>query len=198
MVTNAYGEDGMLMTGASPEAMVAMLEGLGADAIGVNCSLGPKQLKSVVERMLAVASVPVAVKPNAGLPSSVDGKTVYDVSPEEFAKDVSDMVKSGARIVGGCCGTTPEYIAALSRAVSKITPVPLTDKGVCVVSSHTHAVTFGDCPVLIGERINPTGKKKLKEALLSGDMDYILGEGIGQAESGAHVLDVNAGLPDID
>lgn len=198
IVTNAYGEDGKLMTGASPEAMVAMLEGLGADAVGVNCSLGPKQLRGVVERILAVASVPVAVKPNAGLPSSVDGRTIYDVSPSEFAEDVLGMVKSGARIVGGCCGTTPEYIAELARVVSGITPLPVTDKELAVVSSYTHAVSFGKIPVLIGERINPTGKKKLKEALLTGDMDYILGEGIGQADSGAHILDVNVGLPGID
>ncbi len=204
IVTNAYGEDGKLMTGASPEAMVAMLEGLGADVIGVNCSLGPKQLLPVVERMLSVASVPIAVKPNAGLPVSVEGKTLYDVSPADFADDVLKMVKMGACVVGGCCGTTPEYIAELVRACKNVTPASIENiekiekKNITVVSSYTHAVELGKCPVLIGERINPTGKKKLKEALKASDLDYILGEGIGQAESGAYVLDVNVGLPEID
>ena len=198
IVTNAYGEDGKLMTGATPEAMVAMLEGMGADVIGVNCSLGPKQLSAMVKRLIDCASVPVAVKPNAGLPASVDGKTVYDVLPEEFAEDVADMLRSGARVAGGCCGTTPEYIRALSKKASVISPVPVCDKGLTVVSSYTHAVRFGDLPILIGERINPTGKKRLKQALCEGDMDYILGEGIGQSEKGAHILDVNVGLPGID
>lgn len=198
IVTNAYGEDGKLMTGASPEAMVAMLEGLGADVIGVNCSLGPVQLLPVVKRMLSVASVPVAVKPNAGLPSSVDGRTVYDVTAEEFAECVADMVKLGARAVGGCCGTTPEYINALAEKLKTVEPLKVIQKNISVVSSYTHAVTFGRSPVLIGERINPTGKKKLKEALISENMDYILEEGIGQADSGAHVLDVNVGLPQIN
>lgn len=198
IVTNAYGEDGKLMTGASPEAMVAMLEGLGADVIGVNCSLGPVQLIPVVERMLSVASVPVAVKPNAGLPSSVDGKTVYDVTAEDFAECVANMVRLGARAVGGCCGTTPKYIGELVKRLDGVVPLALTEKNISVVSSYTHAVTFGKSPVLIGERINPTGKKRLKEALISKNMDYILEEGIGQADNGAHILDVNVGLPQIN
>ena len=198
IVTNAYGEDGKLMTGATPEAMVAMLEGMGADAIGANCSLGPKQLSGVVDRLLSCASVPVVVKPNAGLPSVADGKTVYDVDAPEFAHDVSGMIKKGVRIAGGCCGTTPEYIRELAKKARDIPTAQLTDKHISVVSSYTHAVTFGSSPVLIGERINPTGKKKLKQALIDNDMDYILGEGLGQADKGAHVLDVNVGLPDID
>ena len=198
IVTNAYGEYGKLMTGATPEAMVALLEGLGADALGANCSLGPKQLRGVVERLCECASVPVAVKPNAGLPSSVDGRTVYDVSPEEFASDVAEMMKIGVRVVGGCCGTTPEYISALAQRVREIAPMPVTDKNITAVSSYTHAVRFGGTPVLIGERINPTGKKRLKEALVGKDMDYILGEALGQESHGAHVLDVNVGLPQID
>ena len=197
-VSNAYGEDGKLMTGASPEAMCALLEGMGADAIGANCSLGPAQLRSVMERLLAVASVPVLLKPNAGLPRSVDGKTVYDVAPAEFAAEVAALVDAGVNICGGCCGTTPDYIAALSAAVADKTPTPVTDKGRTVVSSYTHAVSFAADPILIGERINPTGKKRLKEALRTGDMDYLLGEGLRQQEKGAHVLDVNVGLPEID
>ena len=197
-VSNAYGEDGKLMTGASPAAMVAMLEGMGADAIGVNCSLGPKALAPVVEEYLKYASVPVLLKPNAGLPRAVGGKTVFDVCPDAFSADVADLIRRGVRIAGGCCGTTPEYIQALTQAAKDIKPVPLTEKQHTVVSSYTHAVFFGEKPVIIGERINPTGKKRFKEALKAGDMDYILKEGIAQEDQGAHILDVNVGLPEID
>lgn len=197
-VMNAYGGDGKLMTGASPEAMVALLEGMGADAIGLNCSLGPKDLSEVVERLLLAASVPIIVKPNAGLPRSENGRTVFDVSPADFATAMADFVGAGARIVGGCCGTTPEYIKELTRATKGMSPLPITDKNNTTVSSYSHAVTFGDAPVLIGERINPTGKKRFKQALVENDMDYILREGINQEEKGVHILDVNVGIPDID
>ena len=197
-VSNAYGEDGKLMTGATPAAMVAMLEGLGADAIGANCSLGPKKLAGVVAELLENASVPVLLKPNAGLPQSDGEKTYYDVGAEEFARDVALEVKNGVRVAGGCCGTTPEYISALSSQLCGVSPVPLTEKNATCVSSYTHAVRFGERPVLIGERINPTGKKRFKEALREGDIGYILNEGISQEEKGASVLDVNVGLPEID
>ena len=197
-VSNAYGEDGKLMTGADPYAMVAMLEGMGADAVGVNCSLGPKALFSVVEKYLENASVPVILKPNAGLPKAVGGETVYDVLPDEFSLDCARLLEKGVRIAGGCCGTTPEYIAALRCATDNITPVPVTKKNITAVSSYTHAVVFGEAPILIGERINPTGKKRFKEALKARDMDYILKEGIAQEEKGVHILDVNVGLPEID
>ena len=198
IVTNAYGEDGKLMTGATPAAMAAMLEGMGADAIGANCSLGPRQLRGVMEELLRVASVPVVLKPNAGLPRVEEGCTVYDVTPAEFAAEVRELVQRGVRLAGGCCGTTPAHIAALSAELAELSPVPLTDKALTVVSSYTHAVTFGVEPLLIGERINPTGKKRFKEALRAEDMDYILNEGLAQAEAGAHILDVNVGLPEID
>ncbi len=197
-VSNAYGEDGKLMTGASPAAMVAMLEGMGADAIGVNCSLGPKALSGVVREYLEYSSLPVILKPNAGLPRAVDGKTVYDVTPQEFAAEARELVREGVRIAGGCCGTTPEYISALRSACKNISPKPIEKKTHTLISSYTHAVAFGDSPILIGERINPTGKKLLKEALRSGDMDYVLRQGIAQQERGVHVLDVNVGLPEID
>ena len=197
-VSNAYGEDGKLMTGATPAAMVAMLEGMHADAIGANCSLGPKQLKGVVEEYLAYASVPVLLKPNAGLPRSENGETVYDVFPDEFSTDLLDYVNAGVRIVGGCCGTTPDYIRATVEKTKDVLPKPLTNKNRTLISSYTHAVEFKDSPILIGERINPTGKKRFKEALRSEDIDYILGEGLTQQEKGAHVLDVNVGLPEID
>ena len=198
IVSNAYGEDGKLMTGATPAAMVALAEGMGAAAIGANCSLGPKQLRGVVEQLLTCASIPVVFKPNAGLPKAVDGKTVYDVSATEFAKEVAALVKKGVRAVGGCCGTTPAYIAALKKETQDLAPLPLTDKGLTVVSSYTHAVAFGNEPVLIGERINPTGKKRFKQALKERDIGYILNEGVSQAEKGVHILDVNVGLPEID
>ncbi|MBP3918710.1 MAG: homocysteine S-methyltransferase family protein [Clostridia bacterium] len=197
-VSCAYGEDGKLMTGASPAAVIATLEGMGADAIGVNCSLGPKALAPIVDEYLARASVPVLVKPNAGLPKVVGGKTVYDVLPEEFSKDVLEMILGGVRIAGGCCGTTPDYIAALYEKTASVQPVPVTEKNITCVSSYTHAVDFGAAPILIGERINPTGKKRFKEALRQNDMDYIRKEGIAQAECGVHILDVNVGLPEID
>jgi len=197
-VSNAYGEDGKLMTGADPLSMVALLEGMGADAIGVNCSLGPKALSPIVEKYLEYASVPVLLKPNAGLPRVENGKTVFDVLPDEFSDDTCALIKKGVRIAGGCCGTTPDYIAALTSKSRNITPVPVTDKNITVVSSYTHGVVFGNEPILIGERINPTGKKRFKEALKNGDMDYILNEGINQTAKGVHILDVNVGLPEID
>ena len=197
-VSNAYGADGKLMTGANPAAMVAMLEGMGADAIGVNCSLGPNALAGVVEEYLKYASVPVLLKPNAGLPRAEGMKTVYDLLPEDFAKDVTQLIRQGVRIAGGCCGTTPEYIAALTAASQSIAPVEITEKQISCVSSYTHCVKFGSKPILIGERINPTGKKRFQEALKSGDLDYLLNEGIRQEEQGADILDVNVGLPEIN
>lgn len=198
IVCNAYGEDGKLMTGASPAAMAAMLEGMGAAALGANCSLGPRQLRGVAIELLRNASVPVILKPNAGLPRSVDGKTVFDVTAEDFSDEVCELVKKGVRVVGGCCGTTPAYIKALTDKTRGMTPVPVRDKNLTVVSSYTHAVKLGKAPILIGERINPTGKKRFKQALLENDMDHILAEGVKQQEKGVHILDVNVGLPGID
>ena len=197
-VSNAYGEDGTLMTGAKPKAMVAMLESLGVDAIGVNCSFGPKKLAPVVEEYLKYSSIPVLLEPNAGIPKVVDGKTVYDVLSEEFSSDVSTLIKKGVRIAGGCCGTTPDYIKALVEKVKGQVPVQIEKKNFSMVSSYTHAVEFDAEPILIGERINPTGKKKFKEALKTNDIDYILKEGVSQQEKGVHILDVNVGLPEID
>ncbi len=197
-VSNAFGNDGKLMTGADAAAMVALLEGMHADAIGVNCSFGPDVLSPVIDEYLDRASLPVMMKPNAGLPAVRDGKTVYDVSPEHFAVSLADCVRRGVRIVGGCCGTTPAYIASLVSHIKGIVPQPITEKNITCASSYTHAVTFGERPILIGERINPTGKRRLKEALLAEDMDYLLREGIAEEEAGADVLDVNVGLPGID
>lgn len=197
-VTNAYSEDGKLMTGATPEAMVAMLEGMGADAVGANCSLGPKQLESVASKIIEAASVPVIMKPNAGMPKSVNGKTVFDVNAEAFSEEMVKFAKLGVNILGGCCGTDDEYIRLLVEKTKNLPFVPNKEKNLTVVSSYTHAVGFGNKPVLIGERINPTGKKRFKQALLENDIGYILREGLSEQQSGAHVLDVNVGTPGID
>lgn len=197
-VCNAYGEDGKLLTGASPLAMIAMLEGMGADAIGVNCSLGPKALSGVVNEYLKYSSLPVIVKPNAGLPIYKDGVTEYDLTPEEFSSDVVDFVRQGVRAVGGCCGTTPDYISALRDRISDLSPITTEKKNHTVVSSYTNGVIFGEIAVLIGERINPTGKPRFREALQSGDIDYALREAVSEEERGVHILDVNVGAPGVD
>ena len=197
-VSNAYGADGKLMTGASPAAMAAMLEGMGADAIGANCSLGPAQLRGVVQELLRCTHLPVLLKPNAGMPKMENGKTTYDVLPAGFADEVAAQVGQGVAVVGGCCGTTPEHIALLADACAGQKPMKRTVAPVTRIASYTHALEFGDAPILVGERINPTGKKRLKRALLENDMDYILQEGVNQQDKGVHVLDVNVGLPGID
>lgn len=198
IVTNAYGENGRLMTGADPAVMAAMLEGMGVDAIGANCSLGPKQLMGVMDELLKYCSVPVAFKPNAGLPKS-DGKvTYYDVDAEEFAQDIKLAVENGVRIVGGCCGTTPEYIKKVCELTRDMRPKEIEKKTYSVCTSYNKAVFFGEKPILIGERINPTGKKRFKQALLENDIGYILQEAVNQQAKGVHVLDVNVGLPGID
>lgn len=198
IVTNAYGENGRLMTGADPAVMAAMLEGMGIDAIGANCSLGPKQLMGVMDELLKYCSVPVAFKPNAGLPKS-DGKvTYYDVDAEEFAQDIKLAVANGVRIVGGCCGTTPEYIKKVCELTRDMRPKEIEKKTYSVCTSYNKVVFFGEKPILIGERINPTGKKRFKQALLENDIGYILQEAVNQQAKGVHVLDVNVGLPGID
>ena len=197
-VTCVYDESKKLMTGADPAAMVAMLEGLGVDAIGMNCSLGPKQMRDIVPLFARCASVPIIVNPNAGLPESVDGKTVFSVGADEFSDIMRDIVKSGATIIGGCCGTTPEHIR---KTIEKTKGLPFKlpeKKNLTVISSYTHSVEIGNAPVIIGERINPTGKKRFKEALRQNDIGYILNEGLAQNKKGVSVLDVNVGLPEID
>jgi len=205
LVTNVYDLQCHLLTGANPEAMVAILEGLGVDALGLNCSLGPKEMMEPVRRLVEASSIPVIVKPNAGLPRDVDGKTVFDVGPEDFASTMKEIADLGACILGGCCGTTPDHIRALRAAVNggkeALPPYkPVTYKERTIVASYTHTVQIGGgaVPVLIGERINPTGKKKFKEALRNKDIPYIIHQGLDQEAAGAHVLDVNVGLPEID
>lgn len=198
VATVVFDEHHKMLTGATPEVVVALLEGLRVDAFGMNCGLGPKQMKPIFETMARYASIPLVITPNAGLPRSENGKTVYDVGPEEFAEDMEEIINMGAWMAGGCCGTTPAHIKALTDRCSGITPKPLTDKDYTIVTSYSTAVELGGRPVIIGERINPTGKSKFKQALRDNNMEYILEEGVKQADSGAHILDVNVGLPEID
>lgn len=197
-VSNVYDEKEKLMTGADAKAMVAMLEGLGADAIGLNCSLGPDKMLSILPTFAEYCSTPILIMPNAGLPKVVDGKTQFDVTEDEFAECMEKAVDMGARIVGGCCGTNPGYIKKLHSALKKKPPKKITPKKHTLVSSYTHAVEWGNAPILIGERINPTGKSRVKEAFRNNDLSFILSEGIYQQKAGANMLDVNCGLPEID
>lgn len=196
-VSNVFDENKKLMTGADPKAMIALLESLGVDAIGMNCSLGPKQMLEVAKDYAQYASIPVCVSPNAGMPRTENGKTVFDVTVEEFSDIMRDIALMGVSVLGGCCGTTPEYIR---KTVEKTADLPYTapvNKNITLVSSYTHAVEIGKVPTLIGERINPTGKPKFKQALRDNNIGYILNEGIAQQEKGVQILDVNVGLPEI-
>lgn len=200
LATVALGEDGKLLTGADVETVAAILEGLRVDAIGLNCGLGPDLMLPYVERLAAATNVPIFVKPNAGLPKLVDGETRFLVSSDEFAKNVVKLVHAGARIVGGCCGTTSAHIAAVKAALESesIAKRAIVKKRAIVTSGvRSVEIPFNDS-IIIGERINPTGKKKLREAYKTGDMAYILREAVAQVDAGSHILDVNAGVPGID
>lgn len=197
-VTNVYDSTKKLMTGASPLSMICLLESMGADAIGMNCSLGPDKMTDVLEDYIKYCSLPIIVKPNAGLPVIKDGKTTFDTDAEKFSSLCLELAKKGACILGGCCGTTPEYIQKLVQKTSSLEYNIPAQKNISVVSSYTDAVIIGEKPLLIGERINPTGKAKLKEALRNEDMGYILSEAVKQEDAGVHILDVNVGLPEID
>lgn len=193
-----FDEKGRLLTGADVKTACAMLEGLGVDVIGLNCGLGPKQMIALLKEMRNATSLPIIVMPNAGLPESVNGKTVYNVSPEEFAGDMLEIAKIGVSYLGGCCGTTPEHIREMISLCRDIPDSVPEKKNDTVVASYSTAVNIGDKPVVIGERINPTGKKLFKEALRNNDMDYVIKEGLSQMDKGADILDVNVGLPEID
>ena len=198
VVTMIFDESGKLLTGGDVAAAVAMLEGLGVDAVGFNCGLGPQQMMKLFPELAKCCSIPIVINPNAGLPVVINGNTVFNVKPDEFAKDVKIFVEEGASAVGGCCGTTPEHLAKVVELCSGMDIKPITDKNLTVVSSYNHAITFSRKPLIIGERINPTGKKRFKQALRDHDMEYIYKEALAQEENGAHILDVNVGLPEID
>ena len=196
--TFVLDEKGKTITGCDISAMVALLESLGVDALGVNCSLGAKQLKNFIPEILRNASIPVIVSPNAGMPCVHEGKTCYDSTPEDFLNEMQEIANLGVSILGGCCGTTPKHIELITKALNDKKPKKITKKNLTVVSSYAKACIFDEKVVLIGERINPTGKPKLKTALRENNMDYIISEAIGQEEKRADMLDVNVGLPEID
>lgn len=196
--TTIFDGKGKLLTGGTPKSVVALLEGLGVDALGINCGLGPIQMKPIVEELLQYASIPVVVNPNAGLPRSEGGKTVYDIDPPEFVEEMRGMLDMGVSAVGGCCGTTPEHIRLLAKMCEGRTRKPIEPKNHTLITSYASVVEMGTDPVIIGERINPTGKSKFKQALRDHNLEYILREAITQQENGAAVLDVNVGLPEID
>ena len=196
--TVIFDERGKVLTGGDVPAVVALLEGLRVDALGINCGMGPEQMLPILKEIKKYTSLPVIVKPNAGLPKQKDGNTYYDVVPEQFAKALCEIVKNGACVVGGCCGTTPEHIRAMVDACKGMDIVKPCYQGRTLVSSYGKAVEIGQKPIIIGERINPTGKSKFKQALKEHDLDYVLREAIQQQDKGAHILDVNVGLPDID
>lgn len=196
--TAIFDERRKLLTGADVPSVIALLEGLRVDALGINCGMGPEQMLPVVEEYIKYSSLPVIVKPNAGLPKQRDGHTYYDVSPGEFAGYMGKIVSMGACVIGGCCGTTPDHIQAMTNFCRRLDIIPPSEKNDTIVSSYGQSVFLGKGSKIIGERINPTGKKKFKQALKDHDLEYILREGIAQQDNGAHILDVNVGLPDID
>lgn len=194
--TMTFDQSCRTLNGTTPEICAALLENLGVSALGVNCSLGPQELKPVVERFLAVSHLPVIVQPNRGIPTFEDGKTVYSLSVEDFMAPMEEFIQMGVSVVGGCCGTTPEFISQLAKFSGREVEQPEPALETVVTSSTRRVVIKG--ARICGERLNPTGKKKLKEALLKGDMDYLAREAIAQEEAGAELLDLNVGVPGLD
>ena len=201
IVTMTFGEDGRTFLGTSPEVAAVTFDALGADAVGINCSLGPTELLPLAKRMRAVTAKPLLVQANAGLPHVEGDATVYDIGPEAYADAVRALVDAGVDLVGGCCGTTPAYIRLLDRIVSDRRPATHAVEPALTVTSAQNLVALPQGAgriAVIGERINPTGKKRLQEALSAGEIDYVVSLGISQQEEGANILDVNIGLPGID
>lgn len=195
--TMTFDESFKTLTGGDVKVMSAIMEGLGVDCVGINCGLGPEQICKMMEELAKVSSIPIMAQPNAGLPQIENGRTVYNVTPEQFGEQCEKIAQLGTSVLGGCCGTTPEHIKSLVQRCSKYTPV-VEEKNITVVASYSKTVVLGNAPVIVGERINPTGKKRFKEALRNDDINYILSEAFAQRDAGAHILDVNVGLPEID
>jgi 5-methyltetrahydrofolate--homocysteine methyltransferase len=195
--TMSFEADRRTFTGCNPTSMVMVLEGLGVDALGVNCSLGPKEIEPIIDEILNISKVPVIVQPNAGLPNIINGDTVFNILSEEFAVYGAKFKEKGIKVIGGCCGTTDRHIESLVKALKKVEIREKKYSPLSGVCTPTKAVIIDQVKV-IGERINPTGKKLFKEALRNGDLDYILREAIAQVDAGAHILDVNVGLPEIN
>ncbi len=195
--TMTFDESRKTLTGGDVKVMSAIMEGLGVDCVGINCGLGPDQISEMMTELNKISSIPIMAQPNAGLPQIENGKTVYNVTPNQFSEQCEKMARIGVSVLGGCCGTTPEHIRCLAEKCGKYKPV-VEEKNITVVASYSKTVVLGQGPVIVGERINPTGKKKFKEALRNGDIDYILNEAFAQRDAGAHILDVNVGLPEIN
>lgn len=196
--TLTYQQDGRTFTGTDPSCAVFSIQNLGIDALGVNCSLGPKEIMPIVDTLLKYSKIPVMVQANAGLPELKDDTTFYNITSSEFAYYAEQMIKNGVNIIGGCCGTNPEFIKNLRQIADSKPPAERIIKNVCTVTSSTKTVFLDNKVTVVGERINPTGKKRLKEALKTENMDFILAEALSQMEKNADVLDINTGLPDID
>lgn len=197
-VSMIFDKKGTLLTGADVKTAIVTLEGLGVDGIGLNCGLGPDQMLVLLKEMTEYSSTPIFIQPNAGLPVSVNGETVYNVTPEEFAEKQLKILENGACALGGCCGTNPMHIKAMIDLCKGREIKEIAKKNYTAVSSYSKSIFFEGKPIIVGERINPTGKKILKEALRNNDMDYIFREGVSQTDLGADILDVNVGLPEID
>lgn len=196
--TMTFDEKGQLLTGGSVQAAAILLEGLGVDAMGFNCGLGPVQMKELVRELTAFTSIPIMVNPNAGLPRSENGKTYFDVGPLEYAEHMVDIANMGASVMGGCCGTRPEHIGAMVFACRNINWAKPCPARKSYISSYAHAVSLGPDPKVIGERLNPTGRPAMQQALAEGDYGYMLPMALEQQRHGAHIIDVNAGMPGID
>ena len=198
-VTFTFDKDGKLLNGADVETAMLLAEGMGVDAVGFNCGLGPDLVAKLLPRARRVTDLPLIANPNAGLPVEKDGKTVFTTGPEDFADYMLDVYREGGAVLGGCCGTDPHYIQLVAEHTKGLKPIAAEkDNSVTAITGYGAPVYFGNEPVLIGERINPTGKPLLKEALRNGDMDYICRLGLEQLDRGAHILDVNTGLPGLN
>ncbi|MCL1874475.1 MAG: homocysteine S-methyltransferase family protein [Clostridiales bacterium] len=196
--TMTFEEDGRTFVGCDAATAAITLGGLGVDALGANCSLGPAGLIPVIADLLKYSPVPVILQPNAGLPEFINEEARYDTTPEKFAAEITEMVRTGVAVVGGCCGTNPDFIAALKRQLENFTISSHPKPVYTACTSGTGTVFFDKRTTVIGERLNPTGKVRLQEALRSGDLNYLAGEAIAQAEAGSDILDLNVGLPELD
>lgn len=196
--TMTFQDNNRTFAGTDVASFVAVVEGLGVDVLGVNCSLGPDQLQPIVDELVKYASLPIMVQANAGLPHYHDDETHYDIDPAEYSHEIRIMAEKGVAIFGGCCGTTPEYIKNLIHNLKDLKPLERVKKHFTSTTSSSQTVFLGEEVKVIGERINPTGKKKIKEALKANNLDHIMKEAIAQQETGSDILDINVGLPDID
>ena len=190
--------NGRLLTGGTVETMAVLLDGLGVTALGLNCGLGGPEMLPLLRRIRRVTERPLLCSPNAGLPRMEGGRTVFPAGPEAFAQAQRELAQAGAWLLGGCCGTTPAHIRAMVAACREVTPAPVPPVTETWISSGSEAVCLDHGPVVIGERINPTGKKRMQEALRTGDVNYLLKEAVNQSAAGAAVLDVNVGLGGVD